>query len=108
MVGLCGLGTASCLRHLVSRVVPPLGSAEVVLLPLRPVVPASEEGANAAVCLAGAAELGVDVAGLSLPVCPRVTAMVVLFWSGFGSLRILDQHDAGHTMVSTQVVFSHN
>ncbi len=36
-------------------------------------------GANVAVCLTGAAELGVDMAGPSLSVCPRVATMVVLF-----------------------------
>ncbi len=55
---------------------PPAGSAEVVLFSLRSFVPASEEGANAAVCLTGAAEPGVDVEGPSLPVCPHVTTMV--------------------------------
>ena len=58
---------------------PPAGSAEVALFLLRPFVQASEEGAKAAVCLIGAAELGVDVAGPSLPVFPRVATMVVLF-----------------------------
>ena len=61
----------------------PVGSAKVDLPSLRPIAPALEVGANAAVCLTGAAELGVDVAGPSLPVRPRVSTMVVFFWSGF-------------------------
>ena len=85
---------------------PSVRSAEVVLFSLRLIIPALEKGANAAMCLTGAAELGVDVAGASLPVCPRVAIMVVLFWPGFGLLRILDQHGVGRTMVSTQLVFS--
>ncbi len=58
---------------------PPFGLAEVVQFSLRPVAPASEVGANAVVCLTGTAELGVYVAGPSLPVCPCVTTMVVLW-----------------------------
>ncbi len=85
---------------------PPAGLAEVVLLSLRPVVPASEEGANAVACLTGAAELDVDVAVPSLPVCPCVTTMVVLFWSGFKLFQSLYQYGGGRTMVSTQVVFT--
>ncbi len=80
---------------------PPTRSAAVVLPSLHPVVPASEVDANVAVCLAGAAELGVDVAGPSLPVCPLVTTMVVLFRSGFSLCLSPYQHDAGRTMGST-------
>ncbi len=85
---------------------PPVRSAEVVLPSLCPVAPASEVGANVAVCLTGAAELGVDVAGPSLPVCPRVATMVMLFRSGFRLYQSLYWHDAGRTMGSTQVVLT--
>ena len=44
-------------------VAPPVKSAEVVLPSLCSIAPASEVGANAAVCLTGAAELGEDVEG---------------------------------------------
>ncbi len=40
-------------------------------------------GADVAICLTGAAELGVDVAGPSLPVCPLVATMISLFQSNF-------------------------
>ncbi len=63
-------------------------------------------GANAAVCLTGAAELGVDVAGPSLHVCPHAATMVVWFWSGFKFSQNLYLHGAGCTMVSTQVVLT--
>ncbi len=52
-------------------------------------------------CLAGAAELGVDVAGPSLTVCPLVATMVVLFRSGFRLCLSLYRHDAGLTLGST-------
>ncbi len=48
-------------------VTPPIKSVEVVLPLFLPAVPASWVAAEAAVCLTGVAELGVDVAGPSLP-----------------------------------------
>ncbi len=62
-------------------VMPPLVAApnrlvEVILPSVLPAAPSSGIGADAAVCLAGTAELGVDVAGPSLPVCPLVATMV--------------------------------
>ncbi len=43
-----------------------------------------------------------DVAGLSLPVCPRVTTILVLSCSGYSLLQIPDQHGAGlHYGVNT-------
>ncbi len=82
-------------------VTPPVRSAEVILPSLLPAAPALEVGANVAVCLAGAAELGVDVAGPSLTVCPLVATMVVLFRSGFRLCLSLYRHDAGLTLGST-------
>ncbi len=61
----------------VPPVAPSAKSAGVALVSLCPVVSASETGVIAAVCLTGAAELGVDVAGPSLPVCPRVTTILI-------------------------------
>ncbi len=46
-----------------------------------PLAPASGVGADVAACLTGAAEIGVDVAGPSLPVCPLVATMMSLFQS---------------------------
>ncbi len=85
---------------------PPAGSAEFDLPSLLPVAPASEVSANAVVCLTGAVELGLDVAGPSLPVSPHVTTMVVLFQSGLKVFQNLHQHDAGCSMASMQVVSS--
>ncbi len=51
-------------------------------------------GADTTGCLTGTAELGVDVAGPSFPVCPRVAAMISLFQSislsssNFGTVRV--------------------
>ncbi len=61
----------------------PIKPAEVVLTSFLPSVPASEVGANVAMCLTGAAKFGVDVAGPSLPICPLVATMVLLFQLGF-------------------------
>ncbi len=60
---------------------PPSRLVEAVLPSFLPAVPALGVVANVAVCLTGAAELGVDVAGPSLPVCPLVVTMVSLFQS---------------------------
>ena len=43
-----------------------------------PLAPASGVGVDTAGRLTGAAELGVDVAGQSLPVCPLVATMISL------------------------------
>ncbi len=59
-------------------VAPPIRSVEVILPSFLPAAPALEVGADVAVCLTGAAELGVDIAGPSLPVCPLVATMVLL------------------------------
>ncbi len=59
-------------------VAPPVRLTGVALVSFRPVGPASEAGAIAAVCLTSVAELGVDVAGPSRPVCPGVATILVL------------------------------
>ena len=91
----------------VPPVAPSAKSAGVTRFSLCPVVSASVTGAIAAVCLTGAAELGVDVAGPSLPVCHRVATILTL---SLDLVPILfqspDQHGAGRAMVSTQVVFT--
>ncbi len=82
------------------QVAPPVGSPEVDLPSLHP----SEVGANAAVYLTDAAELGVDVVGPSLPIHPRVTTIVVLFQSGFKLFQSLNLVGAGRTMVQTRIM----
>ncbi len=63
--------------------------ADVVTPP--PLAPTSGVGADTAGCLTGAAELGVDVAGLSLPVCPLIATMILLLQSNFAkSLKLRD------------------
>ncbi len=93
----------------VARVPPtaPLArSAGVSLISLCPVVSTSVTGAIVALCLTRAAELGVDMVGPSLPICPHVATILVLSGSGFNRFQSYDQCGAGRTMVLTPVVFS--
>ena len=70
-----------------------------------PVTPASGVGADVSACLTGAAELGVDVAGPSFPVCPLVATMISLFQS---SLNI-SQKSYGHAIgANANSAKSHN
>ena len=84
----------------VTLVQPP---ACVVLPP--PLAPASGVGGDVTGCLTGAAELGVDVAGPSLPVCPLVATMISLFQSNFAkSLKI---GNIGFLSLQHRVRFNH-
>ena len=71
-------GTLDCLAGSawVALVQPP---ADVVTP--SPLAPTSGVGADTTGCLVGTVELGVDVAGPSLSVCPRAATMISLFQS---------------------------
>ncbi len=55
-----------------------VGSAEAARSPHLPVDSASETGAKLAVCRTGAAALGADVTGPSLPACPLVATIFII------------------------------
>ncbi len=75
-----------------------------VVLPL-PLSSASGVGADAAGCLTGAAELGVDVVGPPLPVCLLVATMISLFQSNFA--KSLKKRDCRSFVFRRRVRFSH-